>query len=137
MKRSCLLCCIFLLHIETLSAKVAFSKGFITLGILILIYVAKIFLKKHPCNVAIKYYVAVEIIYYRLAGYSKSRRGNLFREGATNTQKYFQPLHHYKTFQLTQADPSQPQTEYIAVPNKQFKQCSNSKDYSSFGSPLI
>ena len=79
----------FLLHIETMSAKVAFSKGSIALGILILIYVAKIFLKKHPCNVAIKYYVAVEIIYYRLAGYSKSRRGNLFHEGATNTKKYF------------------------------------------------
>ena len=29
--------------------------------------------------------------------------------------------------ELTQADPSQSQTEYIAVPNKQFKQCSNLK----------
>ena len=81
---------------------------------------------RSSCILAIKYYVAVEIIYYWLAGYSESRRGNLFHEGATNTQKYFQPQHHYKTFQLTQADPSQPQTEH-KVPNREFKQCSNLK----------
>ena len=33
---------------------------------------------RSSCILAIKYYVAVEIIYYWLAGYSESRRGNLF-----------------------------------------------------------